>query len=98
MNSESAILSLPQTLSVEAGNYSDWLFSKQAHFKYFKDRQYDLQLFGEQVDPDDCNLKVYQDLLTYGFLVENFSEPVKILDIGGGESRILNFFKNDHEC
>jgi ubiquinone/menaquinone biosynthesis C-methylase UbiE len=43
-------------------------------------------------------LKVYQDLFVYSFIKQNIKPGSKILDIGGGNSRILKHFKNDYEC
>jgi ubiquinone/menaquinone biosynthesis C-methylase UbiE len=46
----------------------------------------------------NCDLKVYQDLLTFSFIKQNYDRPIKMLDVGGGTSRILEHFKKEHEC
>ena len=55
-------------------------------------------VYGKDVDPDNCDLKVYQDLLTYEFITENIPGGSAILDVGGGYSRILKALQNDYEC
>jgi hypothetical protein len=55
-------------------------------------------LFGKAVDPEDCDLKVYQDLFMFSYIKKNLSPGSKILDIGGGDSRIIRYFRDIHEC
>ncbi len=79
-------------------NFDKFTFSKMDHFNLFLEHNFDEELFGCVVDPGDCDLKVYQDLLIYSFIKFNVPAGSKILDIGGGDSRILKHFKNDYEC
>ena len=55
-------------------------------------------LFGRRVDIKDCDLKAYQDLHAFAFIKNNIPTGSKILEVGGGDSRILSFFQNTHEC
>lgn len=50
------------------------------------------------MDPENCDLKIYQDLLMYSFMKFNVPEGSRILDIGGGDSRILRYFRNSYDC
>ncbi len=77
---------------------NDFTYSKMRHFNLFKDSSYDKNLFEKTVDPFDCDLKVYQDLFVYSFIKQNIQKGSKLLDVGGGDSRILNHFKKDYEC
>ena len=47
---------------------------------------------------DFCDLKVYQDLLAYNFLIQNLSPGAKILEIGGGHSRVIGLLSRRFEC
>jgi len=76
----------------------DLQLSLNSHWKYFREREYDVQLFGRVIDPELCTLKEYQDLLIFAFISEHIPPGSKILDIGGGNSRILKFFQNDYDC
>jgi len=86
----------PKTVTPE--RFNDFTFSKKKHFELFRDNNYDEELFGYIVDPENCDLKVYQDLFMYSFIKDNIKNGSKILDVGGGDSRILKHFKNDYEC
>jgi hypothetical protein len=44
-----------------------------------------------------CDLKVYQDLLIYSFIINNLTPGSRILEIGGGESRVIECLKRDYE-
>lgn len=79
-------------------NFNDFTFSKKKHFDLFKNNGYDEELFGYVVDPEECDLKIYQDLFMLSFIKDNIAKGSKILDLGGGDSRMLRYFKDEHEC
>ncbi len=79
-------------------NFDYFSYSKRTHFEFFKKMKYDVELFGREVDLNDCDLKIYQDLLTFSFIKHNYDKPIRMLDVGGGTSRILEYFKDTHEC
>ncbi len=74
-------------------NFPFFTYSKNSHFAYFKNNG--LALYNKKIDKDDCDLKVYQDLLIYTFILENITKGSKILEIGGGNSRILRAIRKD---
>ena len=78
--------------------FSNFTYSKKTHFKLFDLENFDFKLFGKKIDPNMCDLKNYQDLLVFSFLVQNLPEDSKILEVGGADSRILGYFKNKYEC
>ncbi|MGD0038765.1 MAG: glycosyltransferase, partial [Bacteroidota bacterium] len=73
-------------------DFSYFTYSKKSHFKFFK-----RPLFYTDTDPVNANLKFYQDLLVYNFILENIPKGQKILEIGGGDSRIISALKNQYE-
>ncbi len=78
--------------------FSNFTYSQKTHFKLYDLDDYDFKLFAKKVDMKKCDLKVYQDLLVFSFLVQNIPEGSKILEVGGADSRILAYFKNRYEC
>lgn len=78
-------------------NISDFSYSKLSHFALFKNLPFQSYNVGDP-DPAICDLKVYQDYLTYCFIRRNVPPGARILEIGGGDSRILKFFSNEYEC
>jgi glycosyltransferase involved in cell wall biosynthesis/Flp pilus assembly protein TadD/ubiquinone/menaquinone biosynthesis C-methylase UbiE len=81
---------------VTINDFSSFTYSRKSHFHYFVDN--DLTLYGQKIDPLNCDLKVYQDLLLYTFISANLAKGSKILEIGGGNSRVLNALKDEYEC
>ena len=76
---------------------ADFSYSKLSHFELFRGlafRSYDV---GDP-DPAICDLKVYQDYLTYCFILRNVPPGSRILDVGGGDSRVLKFLSKEYEC
>jgi len=78
--------------------FKDYTYSKKRHFDLFKENKYDEELFGRDIDPDYCDLKVYQDMLMLAYVKQNILPGSKMLDVGGGASRILKYFANEMEC
>jgi len=83
---------------VPLSKFDEFTYSKNSHFELFKENKFDEELFKMVVDPGDCDLKIYQDLLVFSFLKSNVGAGSKLLDLGGGDSRILNYFKDEMEC
>ena len=75
----------------------DFSYSKLLHFELFRGLPFQSHNLGDP-DPAICDLKVYQDYLTYCFIRLNVPPGSRILDVGGGDSRTLKFFSNDYEC
>src|SRR5437773_1657923 len=69
------------TSALTTANFQEFAYSKYSHFSNF-----------EIPDPyqgyrlEACELKVYQDLFIYNFLLRNVKPGAKLLEIGGGES------------
>ncbi len=72
-------------------------YSKLSHFKLFRGLPFKSYNVGDP-DPAICDLKVYQDYLVYCFILRNIPKGSRILEVGGGDSRILKYFANDYEC
>jgi len=72
--------------------FMDYQYSKRYHFEYFK-------ILGrhQRQNPATCDLKVYQDSMVYTFILENLHLGARLLEIGGGESRIIESLKNKYE-
>ncbi|WP_243370205.1 glycosyltransferase [Geotalea sp. SG265] len=77
-------------------NFSTFTYSQFAHFTYFRD--YDFLLYGKKVDMHSCDLKTYQDLLVFTFIMDNVPQGARILEVGGGESRVLAALHKRYEC
>lgn len=79
---------IPVTLE----NFHFFTYSKNSHFNVLRSH-----CDQPKVDHNDYELKVYQDMLTYNFLLDNFQQGAKLLEIGGGESRIIHWLKDRYE-
>ncbi len=73
-------------------NFKWFSYSKYSHFSQFLVHpKYDNQ------SPKTCDLKVYQDSLVFTFIKDNIPKGARILEIGGGESRIISVLKDQYE-
>jgi SAM-dependent methyltransferase len=77
-------------------DFNDFTYSKLSHFKLFKDFFYEYSFSSayKNVNPDYCRLKVYQDLLIMAFIASHVPKGARILEIGGGDSRVISYFKS----
>jgi len=78
-------------------NIADFSYSRLSHFELFRDLPFRSHNVGDP-DPATCDLKVYQDYLTYCFIRRSVPGGARILEVGGGDSRILRFLSTEYEC
>ena len=73
-------------------NHLENIYSQTDHFERFS-----LMPIYKNQNLLTCDLKVYQDLYIYTFILENMPQGAKILEIGGGESRIISTLKENFQ-
>jgi len=83
-------------LRVDPEGFQSFTFSRRSHWRLFSG--YDEELYGKTIDMDECTPKEYQDLLVFAFIKEHVPPGSRILDVGGGDSRILRHFAKTHDC
>jgi hypothetical protein len=81
---------------IDPERFNNFTISRRSHWDLFAG--YDKELYGKKVSLDKCTLKFYQDLLVFKFIKENIASKARILDVGGGDSRILKHFATTHDC
>lgn len=77
-------------------HFSHFAYAKKSHFEAF--RGLDTTLYGKPVNLAQCDLKRYQDLLVLSFITATIPQGAKILEVGGGNSRILVHLADRYEC
>ena len=78
-------------------NIAEFSYSRLPHFELFRGLPFQSYNVGDP-DPAICDLKVYQDYLVYCFIKRNVPAGARILDVGGGDSRVLKFLSAEYEC
>lgn len=73
-------------------DFNNYRYSRTDHFSDFTV----LPIHRKQ-SPKTCDLKVYQDSLVYTFILDNIPTGARLLEIGGGESRIIHQLRNQYE-
>jgi len=81
---------------IDLANFHHFTYARRSHWPLFEGR--DAELFGARMDPDIQQLKIYQDLLVFTFIKDHVPPGSRILDVGGGLSRILKYFARTHDC
>jgi hypothetical protein len=76
---------------------SDFAYSKNTNAFYLS-YKYSAAFYGFLIDPLNSALKCYQDLLVLSFIENNLPLGAKLLDVGGGYSRVLRHLKHHYEC
>lgn len=74
----------------------DFTYSKISHFNLFKNSS--VELYGKLIKIQECDLKVYQDLFVYSFIKKHINKGSRILEVGGGDSRVLKALNSSYEC
>lgn len=75
---------------------SYYVYAKKSHFEAY--RGLDIALYGKPIDHAQSDLKRYQDLLALTFITSNIPQGAKILEVGGGHSRVLAHLAGRYEC
>lgn len=78
--------------AIRPNQFFDYCYSKRKHFSTLLP----LPIHKNQ-SPATCDLKVYQDALVYSFILDNFPSNAKLLEVGGGESRVISALKGKFE-
>lgn len=73
-------------------NFSAFTYSLWSHFKHYVCSPAHQEKYAYLSD-----LKVYQDLLAYNFIIQNFPPGSRLLEIGGGNSRIIDDLKFNYD-
>ena len=77
-------------------DFRPFAVSRRAHWDRFADLA--RELFGRPLDPAACDLKPYQDLLALAFIRDVLPPGSRLLEVGGGNSRVLAHLAADYEC
>ena len=81
-----------QTLNHNLEFYKSMPYSREDHFPFFH-----LMPIYRNQNASTCDLKVYQDLFIYSFIKDHMPKGANILEIGGGDSRIIKTLMNDYK-
>jgi radical SAM protein with 4Fe4S-binding SPASM domain len=77
-------------------SFGDYNYAKHRHFDVLA--RYADDLYPYTISPEECSLKVYQDLLVYAFIRNTIPPGSRILEVGGGNSRVLARLHDEYEC
>lgn len=77
---------------VTSSTFHNFTYSKQSHFKSLRRHKEH-----QNESLNDCDLKIYQDMLTYNFILDNFPRGARLLEIGGADSRVIWWLKHHYE-
>jgi hypothetical protein len=77
-------------------NFYYYNYAKYTHFDVLQ--KYSKDLYADEIDPDQCDLKEYQDLIVFSFIRNTIPPGSRILEVGGGNSRLLAKLHSEYEC
>lgn len=78
-------------------SFNDFTFSKKSHIKFFRKKNYDIEILGKKISLNDFSNLEYQNLLAYSFIKDNFKNGARILEINNSRSVISDHLKIDFE-
>lgn len=87
-----------QATRFEWEDFNQFTYSKYSHIALFARENYEEELFKKQLDISSWSLKRYQDLLVFSFIKQMLPPGSRLLEVGGGNSRIIKCFKGRYEC
>lgn len=78
--------------------FSQFTYSRKSHCDLFREYNYEVELFKQTLAPSVWPLKRFQDLLVFAFIKQMVPGGSRLLDVGGGNSRIIRHLKDSYEC
>ncbi len=79
----------PKRFFSDPNDFDEFTYSKSTHLTLFTQNQYDQILFNDSLNENSWSLKHYQDLLVFSFIKQFVPQGSRMLEIGGGKSRII---------
>jgi ubiquinone/menaquinone biosynthesis C-methylase UbiE len=83
-------------MSISMFNFQEFVYAKKSHLSLL--HNYEQELYKRRIDFTNSDLKKYQDLLVFAFIKQNIPPGTRMLEVGGGYSRLLEYFCKDYEC
>lgn len=87
---------LPEWIYIKG--FHETTVSLKPHFLELHKIFNDQEIFTSILPMKGTELKRYTDILLYSFIIANFKKGARILEIGGGQSRVLAALSSDYEC
>lgn len=87
------MISHPDIKGISDKTFSGFSYSRINHFDYFHSKNIDHKIYDAKINPDESDVKKYQNMLVYSYVTENLKPGSRILEIGNMESpvsKILN--------
>ena len=98
MNKSNSTTNSSNTSNFLQFDFNDFSFSKKSHFRIFHEYNVDHTLYGKRIEPDDSDIRIYQNLLIYTFVILNLDKGSKIIELGNDYSPVFEKLKLDYEC
>ncbi len=89
---------MKRIINITNKNFNDYTYSKKTHVKLFNRFNYSHKLHHKHMSFSFSRLKHYQDLLVFAFITQNIPKGSRLLEVGGGDSRLLKYFCHNYEC
>ncbi|MFH1176664.1 MAG: class I SAM-dependent methyltransferase [Acidobacteriota bacterium] len=90
-------LANPDDAIPDPSDFAPFTYSRRSHCERFAHNGLERRLYGTSRNLSDWRLKRYQDLLTLSFIESWVPEGARLLEVGGGDSRIIRFLKGRYE-
>uniref|UniRef100_I2Q7M3 Methylase involved in ubiquinone/menaquinone biosynthesis n=1 Tax=Desulfovibrio sp. U5L TaxID=596152 RepID=I2Q7M3_9BACT len=78
-------------------SWDAFTYARRSHMRVLAEN-YVVSATGAPLDIDYCDLKAYQDALVSAFIDQTLPPGSRILEVGGGHSRVLPLYQHTHEC
>lgn len=79
-------------------NINLFTYSKKSFMEYACKKDYDMELYGKNIDTGNCDIKVYQNFLIHSFIKNNISAGAEILELGNFASPVLQYAEKNFDC
>jgi len=79
-------------------DFNDFTYLKKQHLSLMLENGYDLAFHKRKLQMARCTVNHFLDMLVAVFIRQYIPKGCRILEVGGGNSRVLAYYQHEYEC
>ena len=92
------MIDLPDFQPLLSNDFNDFTYLKRPHLAWLLEHGYDQVFHKRKLHLERCTVNHFLDMLVAIFIRQYIPKGCRILEVGGGNSRVLAYYQHEYEC
>ena len=92
------MIDLPDFRPLLTNDFNDFTYLKKDHLAWLLANGYDRAFHKRKLAMERCTVNHFLDMLVAIFIRQYIPKGCRLLEVGGGNSRVLAYYQNEYEC